>query len=323
MAKIKYSKELIEEAVKDALSIAQVCRNLGLKPVGGNYKTVTRKMEEFGIDSSHFTGQSWNKGLKHIPETSIFPLEDILKENISYKSDTLRKRLIAEGIKKEECEVCGYKENLELHHINGNHYDNRLENLQILCPNCHAKTDNYKGRNSTKNATPENLAKKQAKNHWCTCKNCNKEFYSDRTDKTRKFCSRECYMEYLKKLQLGEVTETLQEFSNIENAKLLTKETLLEAIQNYSDMTNLGKYFGVSRTTIKKYLEKYGLYEDFKSKYDYHAKAILQLDISNNIIKEWPSITDASDSLNIPSTNISRVCKFKRRSAGGYIWKYK
>lgn len=323
MTKVKYSKELMEEAVKNALSIAQVCRNLGLKPIGGNYKTVARKIEEFDIDSSHFTGQSWNKGLKHIPETSIFPLEDILKENISYKSDTLRQRLISEGIKKEECEVCGYTENLELHHINGDHYDNRLENLQILCPNCHAKTSNYRGRNSNKNTTPENLSRKQSRNHWCICKNCNKEFYSDRIDKTRKFCSRECYIEYLRKLQLGKVTEPLQESINIENIKALTKENLLEAIQNYSDMTNLGKHFGVSRTTVRNYLEKYELYEDFKSKYNYHAKAVLQLDIAGNIIKEWPSITDASDSLNIDSTDISRVCKFKRRSAGGYLWKYK
>ena len=104
-------------------------------------------------------------------------MEDILKENVDYRSSDLRSRLVAAGLKKDECEVCGYTENLELHHINGNHYDNRLENLQILCPNCHAKTDNFRGRNSTKNSTPENLSKKYSKSHYCICKNCGKEFY--------------------------------------------------------------------------------------------------------------------------------------------------
>lgn len=72
-------------------------------------------------------------------------LENILKENTNFKSDTLKYRLVKEGLKQWKCEKCGNegvwegKELvLELHHINGNHYDNRLENLQILCPNCHS-----------------------------------------------------------------------------------------------------------------------------------------------------------------------------------------
>ena len=322
MTKVKYSKELLEEAANNASSIAQVCRNLGLKPLGGNYKTVTKKLELFGIDTSHFTGKSWNKGKSLIEATCRFTLDEILKEGVNYKSNDLKKRLINEGIKKSKCEICGYTENLELHHINGNHYDNRLENLQILCPNCHAKTNNYKGRNSSKNTTPENLSKKSSRYHWCICKNCNKEFYSDRIDKIRKFCSRECYTEYLKKLQVGKATESLQEGSNIENVKLLTKENLLKEIPSYSDITSLAKHFGVSRTTIRNYLEKYGLYEDFKLKYDYHSTPVLQLDLKGNIIKEWPSITDASSCLNIHRSDISKVCSFKRRSAGGFLWKY-
>lgn len=322
MTKVKYSKELLEEATKNAYSIAQVCRNLGLKPVGGNYKTVTKKLELFGIDISHFTGKSWNKGRALIEATCKLPLKDILKDGVSYKSDSLKKRLINEGIKESKCELCGYTENLELHHINGNHYDNRLENLQILCPNCHAKTDNYRGRNSNRNTTPENLSKKSSQSHWCTCKNCNKEFYSDRIDRIRKFCSRECYIEYLKKLQIGEVEEPLQENNDTKNVKILTKETLLREIPNYSNIMDLSKYFGVSRTTVRNRLEKYGLYEDFKLKYDYHANPVLQLDLNGNTIKEWPSITDAAISLNISTSDISKVCSFKRRSAGGFLWKY-
>jgi len=67
-------------------------------------------------------------------------------------SSKLRKKLIEDGIKKNECEKCGINKwlskliPLELHHVDGNRFNNKLENLQILCPNCHSLTPNH-GRN--------------------------------------------------------------------------------------------------------------------------------------------------------------------------------
>ena len=61
MKKVHYTKELLEENVKDCYSFAELCRRLGLKPEGSNPKTVRKKMDEFGIDYSHFTGKSWHK----------------------------------------------------------------------------------------------------------------------------------------------------------------------------------------------------------------------------------------------------------------------
>ena len=84
-------------------------------------------------------------------------LEDILIENSTYKNtDRLRQRLIKEGLKEEKCEICGNSEWMEnpirfqLHHINGIRTDNRIENLQILCPNCHSMTENYGSKNIKK-----------------------------------------------------------------------------------------------------------------------------------------------------------------------------
>ena len=65
----------------------------------------------------------------------------------------LKERLLKEGVKECKCECCGNTKwmgepiALELHHVNGVKDDLRIENLQILCPNCHAFTDNYRGRN--------------------------------------------------------------------------------------------------------------------------------------------------------------------------------
>lgn len=156
----KISKEQYEEAVKSSLSIAGVCRALGLKPCGGNYKTLHNVISKYEIDTSHFTGQGWNVGLKFKPNPSQ-PLEEILTENSNYQSFKLKNRLFNEGYKEKVCECCGLthwlgKEiPLELHHINGVITDNRLDNLMILCPNCHAQTTNYRGLK--KSASKETL----------------------------------------------------------------------------------------------------------------------------------------------------------------------
>lgn len=265
---MKYTKEIMEKACIGAKSIAQVCRNLGLKPIGGNYKTVKNNLDKFEIDITHFTGQRWNKGLKTTERAAIIPLENILQKGIKYSSSLLKERLITAGLKKSICEVCGYTENLELHHINGDHNDNRLENLQILCPNCHAKTDNYRGRNSTKNSTSYQFSRKYSEKHYCICKNCGKEFYSDRIDKVRKFCCRECYNEYLKKLRLGEIENALQTLGNGEFKKCdLSLNSLKEQIKVCTSIQQMAENLGSNRTTIRNYLKKYGLYDDFKLKY--------------------------------------------------------
>lgn len=307
--KVRYLEENFAPIVAESYSYSEVCRKIGLKDKGSNIGTVKKYIELYKLDISHFTGQRWNKGLSNIESTSLIPLEDILKENTNYSSDSLKKRLINANLKEAKCEICSDTECLELHHINGDHYDNRLENLQILCIKCHSKTDNFRGRGQKRTNTP--LGAYIKKEHpKCICLNCGKEFISDRSDKERKFCNRECYNEYLKK---GHV-------SNYENIPNITKESILEVIENYSDITNLGKYFAVSRTTMRKYLDAFGLLEEFKFKYEFKAKKIQQYDMNMNLIKEWPSITDAEETLGI--TGISRVAKGERRSCGGFIWRF-
>ena len=145
-----YSEQDLREAVKKSTSIRQVLEKLDIVPAGGNYQTTNRRIKKLNIDISHFTGQAWNKGKVIGPKRSV---EEYLVENSVVQSFKLKGRLIAEGLKEHKCECCGITEwngkpaPIELDHINGNHHDNRLENLRILCPNCHAQTDTYRGKN--------------------------------------------------------------------------------------------------------------------------------------------------------------------------------
>ena len=154
MIRIKYTKELLEENVKDCYSFAELCRRLGLKPEGSNPKTLRKKMNEFGVDYSHFTGQAWNKN----PENPVYRGKYLPKlcEHSSLSSANVKELVYRLGLKENKCEICELSEWLgkpiqcELHHINGDSTDNRIENLQILCPNCHSQTDNFRGRNISK-----------------------------------------------------------------------------------------------------------------------------------------------------------------------------
>jgi hypothetical protein len=151
--KRRWNKFQLNNAVKNSKSYRQVLQKIGLKSAGGNYQQIKKYIGEYNFDISHFTGKVWNKGLKGIGKPRL-SLESILVKNSYYQSFKLKKRLFVAGIKKQKCEECGWAERnsdgylpLELDHINGDHMDNRLENLRILCPNCHSLKFNHRGRN--------------------------------------------------------------------------------------------------------------------------------------------------------------------------------
>lgn len=136
----RYTKELLAPIIAKNDTWAGVCRELGVKPFTGAQSHIRQRAEQFGIDSSHFVGHGWAAGKTFEKK----PLETYLVKDSNGKSHKIRQRLISEGYKEAQCEICLRTEwnnepiPLELDHINSDHFDNRLENLQIICPNCHA-----------------------------------------------------------------------------------------------------------------------------------------------------------------------------------------
>ena len=148
----KWTNEELTEAVKNSTSIRAVIQKLGLIPAGGNYVQIQSRIKLLAIDTSHFTGSAWSKRLKLGPKD--FDIQIVFENKRPYQSYKLKKRLFQLNIKQQNCEECKWSEissdgriPLELDHINGNPYDNRLENLRILCPNCHSLKPTHRGRN--------------------------------------------------------------------------------------------------------------------------------------------------------------------------------
>lgn len=149
---IKYTKEQLIQAIKENYSIAQVLTQLGVKPCGGNYDTIRKYIKNLSIDTSHFTGMGWSKG-KTL--SSKRPIEDYLSNKFPISSHKLRLRLLKEDIFQPICSCCNLAKwldksiPLELHHKDGNNKNNCLSNLELLCPNCHSQTENFRGKNKS------------------------------------------------------------------------------------------------------------------------------------------------------------------------------
>jgi len=156
MRKRSWTKKQLQKAASQSTSIRQIISKLDLKPAGGNYEQINKYLKLYKISTSHLKGQAWNKGLKGIGKP-IISLEKILVKYSRFQSFKLKKRLFKENLKNPKCELCGWNKKsidgripLELDHINGDRYDNRLSNLRILCPNCHSLQPTHRGLNKNK-----------------------------------------------------------------------------------------------------------------------------------------------------------------------------
>lgn len=146
----KYTKEMLEGAAENSLSIAGVLRNLGLKQAGGTQAYVGSLLKKFGVDTSHFTGQAHNKGTRSNKRKSWQEVLVLRPEGSVRVRAVLLTRAMLEYGMSYRCSECGLGEKwnekkivLHVDHIDGEWLDNRIENVRFLCPNCHSQTETY------------------------------------------------------------------------------------------------------------------------------------------------------------------------------------
>lgn len=178
-----YTESELREIVARSTTLAEVLRHFGLRAAGGNFRLLRRWLEEWGISTAHFTGTP------PPPRKEPVPLDEVLVIDSTYHRGHLKQRLYAEGLKQRRCELCGQGEEwrgrpmaLILDHINGVADDNRLENLQIVCPNCAATLDTHCGRKNRRPLVDQ------------PCERCGASFRPRSAH--QRYCSRDCGMRY-------------------------------------------------------------------------------------------------------------------------------
>lgn len=149
---VKWTRDVLQEAVSASTNMCEVLRHLGLEVVGGHHTHISRRIKAYGIDISHFQmparrGKPWRS---RTPEGLL--VEQPPAHARRTPSDRLKWAMTTLGVP-ERCALCGtgsiWRERslpLEVDHVDGDWRNNRIENLRLLCPNCHSATDNYRGR---------------------------------------------------------------------------------------------------------------------------------------------------------------------------------
>ena len=144
---IDEARDAIERQLESGVPRNVICASFGCKPV-----TLNRRLTAWGL--GHLHNQPGRDRPKSRPRR---PLLLSLTEQSTVSTYKLKLRLWNEGLKPKHCEECGWARQseggrlpLELHHINGDSFDNRIENLAVLCPNCHSLKSNHRGLNQVR-----------------------------------------------------------------------------------------------------------------------------------------------------------------------------
>lgn len=146
----KYKKDELKLIVDNSVNYLQVIRTLGLSESGGAQQYIKKIIKILDIDTAHFLGYNTASGFKnsHIVRVTKNADELLTLGNVKVKTHQLKRALNERGVE-YKCDICDLVKwldqpiTLQIHHKDGNTYNNVIENLQYLCPNCHTQTDNW------------------------------------------------------------------------------------------------------------------------------------------------------------------------------------
>jgi predicted nucleic acid-binding Zn ribbon protein len=240
------------QIVKNAKTISEIIRMLGYKCSGGMHSYIKTKIAKLNLDVSHLKGRGWSKNLNEFTDIRIrqkvsirVPSEEIFKTGTVFRHDRILKRLLLDGRRERKCECCkltkwlGGPIPLHVHHKNKIRTDNRDENLEVLCPNCHMCKHEV-GLNYAQVEGGVLETKKYKTETDIFCKQCNGQIKEG-----NKFCSDKCSNKYHAKRE----RQTKINWP-------LTKD-LLDIIKLHGNLTQAGKFLGVSDNAIRKRLRNH------------------------------------------------------------------
>jgi Zn finger protein HypA/HybF involved in hydrogenase expression len=251
------SSEEFKEIVSSSSSYKEMLVRLGSNTIGGHYKTLKRRIFFEGIDDSELDKRR-TKLRSEINKNKVFKkasLEEMLTKDSYYSSKHIKNRLLENELIKNECKLCGLppfwngkKLVLQLDHENGDSRDNTLENLRLLCPNCHTQTETFAGRNS----------KVRKEKKVCICTSCGVSIHKTTKSGLCRKCSTQFAHDngkYIYKNKNGK-----------EFIKPSKDELLILVIEN--GFMGTGRKYGVTGNAVKKWCIGYGI--DIKNEIKLH-----------------------------------------------------
>lgn len=225
----KLSKVELQKLLDESTSINNLFNKLDMSDSGASRKILYEriKYDDLSLDQLNYNRTEHKKNIsKNFLTKNI---DEYLQQNIKVNGTKLKQKLISHKLLEDKCSICGIlpvwnnqKLNLQLDHINGDHRDNRLNNLRVLCPNCHSQTDTFCGKNIVKK--PKQLNK---------CINCQKGININ---------AKRC-------VQCSALTK--QKF-------IASKEELVKLVKT-EFMTTIAKIYNVSDNAIRKRCRKLGI----------------------------------------------------------------